>query len=86
MIITAKNKKIECNYCIPNEGAGHLFIRPYVSLIEAVTVFADPSETRTLIFDDGYTKTRYDGFTKVMDIIPEGNTVRIGLMKQYGND
>lgn len=78
-IKTATGKEFDCDYFNLFPPAAQVNIRLLnVSLIDAVTVFGDPTETVQLWFSDQYL-ARY---TKVVAIVPEVGAIRVVLGKE----
>ena len=76
---TATGKEFDCDYFNPFPLANQVNIRVLgVSLVEAVTVFSNPSETVQIWWEKQYLAQH----TKVVAIVPEGDAIRIVLGKE----
>lgn len=75
---TATGKEFECDYFNPFPPANQVNIRIMgISLVDAVSVFSDPTETVQIWYGQQYLAHH----TKVVAIIPEISAVRIVLGK-----
>lgn len=78
-LITATGKEIDCDYFNPFEPLGQVFLRACgISLLEAVTIFSNPSETVSLRWGKEYVAHH----TKVVNITPEADAIRLTLGKE----
>lgn len=78
-LITARGKAIDCDYFNPFPPLGQVFIRVLgLSLSETVSIFGNPAETVAMKWGDQYVAYH----TKVINITPEGNAIRLTLGKE----
>lgn len=78
-LITATGKEIDCDYFNPFTPLGQVFFRVCdVSLMDAVTIFGNPSETVTLKWGKEYVAHH----TKIVNITPEADAIRLTLGKE----
>ena len=78
-LITATGKEIECDYFNPFPTLDQVFFRVIgLTLVESVNIFANPNETVALKWGKEYVAYH----TKVINITPEGDAIRITLGKE----
>ena len=76
---TATNKEFFCESFILLSTPGRLYIRVVKeSLTTVASVFGDPKETAQLWWCNQYVANH----TKLIAIVPEGNTIRVVLGKE----
>lgn len=78
-LITASGRVFECGYYSKISDPSRLYIRIANATIgDIATAFSSASETAKLTIS-GVT---FDGFTKLLAIVPEDNLVRVTLTKE----
>ena len=78
-LTTATGKQIECDYFNQFPPLNQLFIRVVnISLLDVARILGDPVETVQLYWGNEYVAHH----TKVINILPEGNAIRITLGKE----
>lgn len=78
-LVTAKGKEINCDYFNPFPPLGQVFFRILgISLVDAVAIFSNPSETITLRCGEEYVAHH----TKIVNITPEADAIRLTLGKE----
>lgn len=78
-LITATGKEIDCDYFNPFPTLGQVFFRVIgLSLVETVTIFSNSNETISLKWGKEYVSYH----TKVINIAPEGDAIRLTLGKE----
>lgn len=78
-VITANQKKFECDYFNPCPQVGQLNLRILnTSLANVVAVFSDKRETVALTYENQYAAM----YTKLVAIVPEMDAVRVVLGKE----
>ena len=76
---TATGKEFDCDYFNPFPPVGQINIRVLGKpIVYVATVFADPSETVQLWWENAYAA----GYTKLVAIVPEGDAIRVVLGKE----
>lgn len=76
---TATGKEIDCDYFNAFAPLGQVYINLLnISLLDAVKIFSDPSETVQLYWADQYVSHH----TKIINIMPEGAGIRLTMGKE----
>lgn len=76
---TATGKEFDCDYFNPAPSLGQTNVRVLnTSIAEVAQIFSDPKETVQLWCEGMYAAQ----YTRLVAIVPEGNTVRVVLGKE----
>lgn len=78
----------ECSFCgLSSSGTLYLDV-PGLSLSEALTVFSDKNQVKTVVYSAGDASIQYSGYTNLIGIeyVLDGASVRVSLRRPYLTD